>query len=526
MRNSFNNVTFEKIAEFDDIFLDKYLQLIEEKSINNNNNNNNNINDNNNYYNNDNIDNNSEFSKEDVINALTRISRSRSDNAIFVILGSSIKDVGIENVLNGIVDILPPPEKYSANETFQALAFKVVFDVKRNGFLVYCRVYRGNFNPKRSATLYNANKKGKREQVSRVMQVMADELVEINETGQGEVVILLGLKFTATGDTLTNCENEIISDINSHNTSTNTNISTRTNTNTNTSKNILLKGINVPSPVICVSLEAESPGDQDHLEKCLEIIQLEDPSARVKIDNSTGQTILSGMGELHLEILALRLRKDFKAKFKIGPIIIAFKESLIFPGVFKTRHVIDRDIYGIKLKGSVDISLTLTEESEFKVEFKDNFHDQSVIKAVEDAVSGAFGCGPISGFPVIKNNCHILIENLEFSANNSAHVVVFEALQIIFKEAASNKQMVILEPVVKVEIDTPEEFIGDLTGDLFGSRDCVGCECLDNGRIWARVPLRKMLGYSTWLRSRTGGLASFTMESDGHCIYNNRSYQG
>lgn len=439
----------EQIAAFDDSFLEKYVCG---ESINEN----------------------------DIKSALMRITEKGSE-AIAVLVGSSAKDIGTENVLNGIVDLLPPPKVIGTENDFKALAFKVVYDAKRNGFLVYCRVYSGQFASKRQ-NLFNLSK-GKKEQVIKIMQVMADEMIEIERANAGQVVILTGLKHTATGDTLSSCEDTKI-----------------------------LEGIKIPSPVISVSLEAESPGAQDHLDNCLEIIQLEDPSARVQVNKTTGQTILSGMGELHLEILESKLRKEMNAKFNTGPVTIAFQEAFIEGfGEFTKVLEVDREIYGIKLKGSVVVTISEGPES---IEIKGSF-DQNVKESVKDAVSSVFGRGPIGGHRV-KRNCKILIEDLQFSMPNSAHVVVFEALQSLLQEAASNGSIVLQEPLVKVEIDSPEQFMGDLSTDLFSVRRCVECDNLGNGRIFARAPLRKMLGYSIWLRSRTGGMASFTMEASDY----------
>lgn len=449
----------EKVAQFDDEFLEKYLNG---PVLN---------------------------SKEEVNTALSRITRNSC--AIGVLVGSSAKDIGTENILDAIVDLLPGPPPFCNSNGFKALAFKVVFDQKRNGILVYCRVYSGRFSSKKSQ-LFNLNKR-KREQVGKVMQVMADELIEIDSAEEGQIVILLGLKNTATGDTLSDSSDSLE----------------------------ILEGIKVPSPVISASIEAESPGAQDHLEKCLEIVQLEDPSVRVELNPTTGQTTLSGMGELHLEIIESRLKKEMKAKFTTGPIAIAFQESLELNDLGIEKYFeIDRDLFDIKLKGSVKIKIIphtakeADKKDEFCILIKNN-NDKSIESTVLDAVMSVFGRGPIRGHRLEKN-CHVIIDNLQFNSPSSAHVVVYEALQSLLKEAAENSQVILKEPLVRVEIDAPDQLIGDLTTDLFSARRCVECENLGDGRIVARAPLRKMLGYSSWLLSRTAGMASFTMEADGY----------
>lgn len=446
----------ESIAQYDDEFLEKYLD--------------------------------DKVEPADCQKALARIT-AKGNEAIAVLVGASGRNIGTDNLLDAIVDYLPAPSIDLDNKIFKALAFKVVYDAQRNGFLVYCRVYSGAFDVKRKPTLYNLNQR-KREQVGKVMQVMADELIEIQGAQLGQVVILTGLKHTATGDTLSDSEDP----------------------------SETLEGITIPSPVISVSLEADSPGVQDHLDKCLEILQLEDPSLRVVSDKATGQTILSGMGELHLEIaIESRLRKGMKAQFTTGPIAIAYQESLILSSgeVLKKSHMIDRDVFGIKLKGSVDLEIQESDSFDIKVSA-----DENVRKSIEDGVYAALGRGPIGGH-VVERNFTVKIRNLEFETANSAHVVVYEALNLLLKDAQAEGKLILVEPLFQVEIESPDEFIGDLTTDMFSQRRCVDCETLTscesgNVRIKARAPLKRMLGYSSWLRSRTGGMASFTMEACGY----------
>ena len=447
----------ETVAQFDDEFLEKYVNGTISDAV------------------------------KETSDALARL--TNNSTAICVLVGSSHRDIGIESVLDGIIDLLPSPSPSECGKVknFKALAFKVVFDTKRNGFLVYCRVYSGHLTGKR-ATIFNLNNQ-RRESVGKLLQVMANEFIEIESVDAGQIVILTGLKNTATGDTLSDTED---------------------------SK--LLEGILVPSPVISVSLEAESPGAQDHLDLCLKIIQLEDPSVKVVTDLNTGQTTLGGMGELHLEIVMSRLRKEMKARFATGPIEIAFHESIVFDSDSKQKSMdyakhfeIDRVVLDFKLKGAVDVKITQSDV--FQVDFL--HHDDKIRASVMDAVHSAFCRGPIGGYRVEKN-CRVIIDNLQFTSPGSAHVVVFEALQSLMKEIAEQMKMTLREPIVQAEIETPDEFIGDLTTDLFSVRRCVECENLGSGRISARAPLRKMLGYSKWLRSRTSGMASFTMEASGY----------
>jgi elongation factor G len=442
----------EQVAQFDEEFLEKYLFAAES------------------------------VTSGDVKQALACITENGS-GAVVTLVGSSSKDLGIDAVLDGIVDYLPGPKEGMAGdeEEFKALAFKVVFDAKRKGFLVYCRVYSGRLDASKRPVLFNVNK-GQKEQLGSVMQVMADEMVEVEEASQGQIVIFTGLKHTATGDTLS------------------------------TKKGVgCLSGINAPTPVISVAIEAESRGAQDHLEECLEVLQLEDPSARVTLDKQTGQTILSGMGELHIEILKGRLSRDLKAKFSMGPIKISLQEALQFRDgeILQLDHLLDREIHGIKLKGSV--KLALEESDSFEIQFMNC--PESVKETVSDAINGALGRGPLAGHGV-QRNVRVIVSDLQFLADNSAHVVVYEGLESLLKNAAEEGKMILQEPLMRIELESPDVFIGDITSDLYSSRGCTECGKVDGG-LWAKVPLSRVLGYSQWLRTKTGGMASFTIESAG-----------
>lgn len=444
----------EKVAQFDEIIFEKYLEK-------------------------------TPIGADEIKNGLRRITESGKE-AVIVLSGSAGKDFGIEKVLDGIVDFLPEPSisVIGDSKIFKALAFKVIYDTKRKGFLVYCRVYSGNLDGLKRPVLHNLST-GKREQVAKIMQAMADELVEVEVAQEGQIVILTGLKNTSTGDTL--CTD---------------------------SRESSLKGIDIPSPVISTSFETDSVTSQDHLEECLKILQLEDPSVKTYKDAQTGELILSGMGELHLEILQSKLRREMGAEFTAGPVKISFQEALIDGfGQMKTTHSIDKDVFGVKLCGSVELVVMETgDDFEIDIEGK---HESAIREAVIDALNGALSRGPIEGHRVCKT-FKIQIRNLHCSSVSSAHAVVFEALEKLLIEAKSKGLLVLQEPVVKVEIEAPLEFIGDLTADLYSQRGCVEFESFEDGRIVAKAVLRRMLGYSTWLRSKTGGMAAFTMEPAGY----------
>lgn len=229
---------------------------------------------------------------QDVFDSLKRC----NNKVVPVLHGAASIELGISPLLDAIVNLLPPSPKAKESE-FSALAFKTVYDTKRNGFLNYCRVYSGQLANKRHL-LYNVNK-GVTESSVQLMQVMADELIPLPSAETGQIVVLSGLKSTATGDTLSSSKHTAP-----------------------------LPGIIPPTPVIGISIQAESTSDQDRLDEVLRIIQLEDPSVTLLVDSETGQTILQGMGELHLEIVQKRLRDDLKAKFVTGPFKLAIRKSL------------------------------------------------------------------------------------------------------------------------------------------------------------------------------------------------------
>jgi elongation factor G len=419
---------------------------------------------------------NEKVSLEQVFNSFRRT----SNTIVPVLHGSASVGLGITSLLDAIVNILPSPLPAARSE-FSALAFKTVFDSKRNGFLTYCRIYGGELNGKRSE-LFNVNR-GKMETSVQLMQVMADELIPLQQAESGQIVVFTGLKGTATGDTLSTSK-----------------------------KTLPLQGIAIPSPVIGMSIEAESLSDQDRLDEALRIIQLEDPSVSVVLDSETGQTLLQGMGELHLEIVQNRLKNDLKASFNCGPIQIGYKEAIKDASLLNTTLMISKEIFGVKIIG--EISLTL-ETGENFADLKIAYGDESTAKYLEDGILSAFSRGPIAGFAVERRG-RVTVTKLNYNTAESCRTLAFEATKVLLQQAAIK----VHEPIVSVDLELPEAHIGTITSDLFSSRSCIEFSELESNnelkRIRFTAPLHNMLGYSTWLRSQTSGTGSFAMQTCGY----------
>lgn len=422
-------------------------------------------------------------SEQDIFDSLKR----SKGEVIPVLHGAASIGMGITPLLDSIVNILPSPIP-SAEKEFSALAFKTVYDPARNGFLNYFRVYSGQVSGKRT-DLYNVNKR-LAESGLKLMQVMADELIPIQEAQTGDIVVITGLKNTATGDTLSSHKH---------------------------AKE--LPGLTLPTPVIGFSIEAESLSDQERLDEALRIVQLEDPSVAVAVDSETGQTILQGMGELHLEIVQKRLKNELKAKFSSGSIQIGYKEVIKKDICASTTQSIDKDIFGVKIVGSITVELS-TRADMNEIQF---VHvDGSVARYVEDGVLSAFSRGPNSGFPVEKR-AKIKIKSINYNSPEACRTLAFEATKQLLQQAGTK----VFEPVVSVELEAPNAYIGTITGDLFSSRSCIEFSEQESKdemkRLIFTAPLQKMLGYSTWLRSQTSGTGSFVMQPCGYAEHQQRS---
>jgi elongation factor G len=419
-----------------------------------------------------------------------------------VLCGSALRNKGVQLLLDAVVDFLPSPLDVPAihgthpgtgaeqtraadeNAPLAALVFKIVSD-PYVGRLAYFRVYSGKM--KQSATVLNSVR-GKRERVGRLIRMYADRREEIDEILAGDIAAVLGMKETFTGDTLSDLSNPI-----------------------------LLENITFPEPVISVAIEPKSTSDQDKLSQALHKLAEEDPTFRVRNDETTGQTIISGMGELHLDVLVERMRREFNVHANVGRPRVAYRESITRP-VHKAEYRYIKQTGGHGQYGHVVLSLEPVEPGSGMV-FEDKITGGSIpreyIPAVEKGVKEAAEAGVLAGYPVVDVKVTLL--DGSFHEVDSNEMAFKMAATFAFREGVQKGAPVLLEPVMKVEVVSPEEYLGDVMGNLAGRRATIGGIEPRPGNVQAvhaMVPLAEMFGYATELRSSTQGRGVFTMEFD------------
>jgi elongation factor G len=418
-----------------------------------------------------------------------------------VLLGSAFKNKGVQPLLDAVVDYLPSPldvppihgvdprtehelsRRPAEDEPFSALAFKVMSD-PYVGKLTYFRVYSGKVAA--GDRVLNVTT-GKTERIGRLLQMHANHREEREEIGAGEIVAAVGLKATTTGDTL----------------------STET-------APIRLESMTFPDPVISVAIEPKTKADQDKLAQALGRLSEEDPTFRVRSDEETGQTIIAGMGELHLEIIVDRLMREFNVNANVGRPQVAYRET-VGKRVEKVEGRFVRQTGGRGQYGHAVINMEPAGPGE-GYEFVDKIVGGKIpreyISSVDLGIQEAMESGVLAGFPVVD----IRIELVDGSYHDvdSSEMAFKIAGSMAFKNAAQRAKPKILEPIMAVEVVTPEEYLGDVMGDLNSRRGRVeGLEPRGNAQaIRARVPLATMFGYATDLRSTTQGRATFTMQFD------------
>jgi elongation factor G len=418
-----------------------------------------------------------------------------------VLAGSAFKNKGIQPLLDAVVDYLPSPldvppvhgidprtehelsRRPAADEPFAALAFKVMTD-PYVGKLTYFRVYSGKV--KAGDRVVNTTN-GKTERIGRILQMHANHREERDEIAAGEIAAAVGLKQTTTGDTLA--------------------VDTAP---------IVLESMTFPDPVIAVAIEPKTKADQDKLAGALQRLAEEDPTFRVQSDEETGQTLISGMGELHLEIIVDRLMREFKVDANVGRPQVAYRET-VGKRVEKVVGRFVRQTGGRGQFGHAVINLEPTEPGE-GYEFIDRIVGGAIpkeyIPSVDLGIQEAMESGILAGFPVVD----VRIELVEGSYHevDSSEMAFKVAGSMAFKEAMKRATPKLLEPMMAVEVVTPDEYLGDVMGDLNSRRGRVeGLEPRGNAQaIRARVPLATMFGYATDLRSTTQGRATFTMQFD------------
>ncbi len=418
-----------------------------------------------------------------------------------VLLGSAFKNKGIQPLLDAVIDYLPSPldvppvhgidprtqhelsRRPAVDEPFSALVFKVMSD-PYVGKLTYFRVYSGQV--KAGERVLNTSS-GKTERVSRILQMHANHREEREEIGAGEIAAAVGLKHSTTGETLAI-----------------------------ESAPIQLESMDFPEPVIAVAVEPKSKADQDKLASGLQRLSDEDPTFRVRTDEETGQTLIAGMGELHLEIIIDRLRREFNVDANVGRPQVAYRET-VGKRVEKVAGKFVRQTGGRGQYGHAVINLEPAEPGagyEFLDRIVGGKIPKEYIPSVDLGIQEAMESGTLAGYPIVD----VRVELVDGSYHDvdSSEIAFKVAGSMAFKSAVQRANPKLLEPVMAVEIVTPEEYLGDVMGDLSSRRGRVeGLEPRGNAQaIRAKVPLAQMFGYATDLRSTTQGRATFTMQFD------------
>jgi len=416
-----------------------------------------------------------------------------------VICGTAFKHKGVRKMLDAVIDYLPSPvdvpaikgttpdgdetERPSSDEApFSALAFKVMTD-PFVGKLTFFRVYSGVLE---SGSYVQNSSKGKRERVGRILQMHANSREEISKVFAGDIAAAVGLKDTTTGDTL--CEEKNL---------------------------VILESMEFPEPVISLSVEPKSKADQDKMGQALQKLQEEDPTFRAHTDQETGQTIISGMGELHLDILVDRMRREFKVEANVGAPMVSYRET--FRGSAQVQGKFTRQSGGRGQYGDVWIEFSPNEEGkgfEFENAIVGGVVPREYIPAVEAGLRDSLDRGVIAGYPLIDIKAKLFDGSYhDVDSNEMAFKI---AASMALKAAASKCSPVLLEPMMKVEVVIPEEYLGDIMGNITSRRCRVeGMEARGNAQVVrAMVPLSEMFGYATTLRSATQGRGVFSMVFD------------
>ena len=427
--------------------------------------------------------------------------RAVIDNrAAAVFCGSSLKNKGVQILLDAVVDYLPSPAEIPPvrgvddygevvelppddNASLSALVFKIVTD-PYVGRLAYFRVYSGVIS---QGQMVNNSTKGRRERIGRLIRMHADRREDITEVRAGDIGAVLGFKETFTGDTL--CDNQ----------------------------KIVLENISFPEPVISIAIEPKSSADQEKMGEALRKLSEEDPTFRVRSDENTGQIIISGMGELHLDILVDRMLREFRVQANVGKPRVAYRESITRP-VAKVDHRYVKQSGGRGQYGHVVISLEPGERGSgilFENKIVGGAIPKEYIPAVEKGVKEAADSGVLAGYPVV--DMKITLFDGSFHEVDSSEMAFKMAASMAFKEGVQRGSPVLLEPVMKVEVVVPDDYLGEVIGQLNSRRGTIqGMEVRPGNAqaVRAMVPLGEMFGYATELRSATQGRGVFSMEFD------------
>jgi elongation factor G len=415
-----------------------------------------------------------------------------------VMCGSAFKNKGVQRLLDAIVHLLPSPvdvppvsginpfttkeekRKPSDDEPLSALVFKVM-SAPHVGKLTYVRVYSGILESGKQFTNASNNKK---ERIGRLLQMHANKQEERDAIHAGDIAAIIGLKHSRTGDTLCDPKHPI-----------------------------QLESMHFPEPVLSVAIEPRTKADQEKLSLAMDKLSDEDPTFQVRADEETGQTLISGMGELHLEILVDRMLREFKVQANVGKPQVAYKESISEPSGANTKFV--KQSGGRGQYGHVVIEIEPNHDGEdflFENKIVGGAIPREYIPAVEQGIRNAMTSGVIAGYPLV--GIKVSLVDGSFHDVDSSEVAFKIAGSMAFKEAAAKAKPVVLEPIMDVEVVVPQEYMGDVMSDLNARRGKVGgmYQRADAQVIAARVPLAKMFGYATDLRSLTQGRAVYTMQ--------------
>jgi len=421
------------------------------------------------------------------------------DNVIIPVLcGASFKNKGIQMLLDSVIDFLPSPidaaqieahhigindqvtREISEDEKFTALAFKIMND-PYVGKLTFFRVYTGKLDA--GSYVYNSVS-GKKERISRLLQMHANHREEITQVRAGDIGAAVGLKFTRTGDTLCSEDDPVV-----------------------------LERMVFPEPVIQIAIEPKTKADQDRLSESLSKLADEDPTFRVRVDEETAQTIIAGMGELHLEIIVDRLRREFKVDANVGKPQVAYRETITESVEAEGKFV--KQSGGRGKFGHVWLEVTPNEPGkgfEFINGIVGGVVPKEYIPAVSAGVQEAMRNGVVAGYPMV--DIKVRLFDGSYHDVDSDEISFKVAGSMGFQNAAKKAKPVILEPIVSVEVVSPEEYLGDVMGDLNSRRGRIeGFSARKDAQvIKAKVPLSEMFGYATVLRSMTQGRAIYTMQ--------------
>nr|WP_214108802.1 elongation factor G [Acrocarpospora catenulata] len=444
-----------------------------------------------------------EPTEEQLVAALRRATLSSAINP--VLCGTAFKNKGVQPLLDAIVAYLPAPTDLPAfkghavgredqvverssdvNEPFSALAFKIMSD-QHLGRLTYIRIYSGTLE---SGTGVINSVKGKKERIGKIYQMHANKREERPSAHAGQIVAVMGLKDTTTGDTLCDPANPVV-----------------------------LESMTFPAPVISVAIEPKTKGDQEKLGTAIQRLAEEDPSFQVRRDEETGQTVIHGMGELHLEILVDRMRREFKVEANVGRPQVAYRET-IRRKVEKVDYVHKKQTGGSGQFAKVIIDLEPLGEGNDGYEFENKVSGGRIprefIPSVDAGAQQAAEFGVLAGYPMV--GVKVTLQDGAYHEVDSSEMAFKMAGSMAFKEAARKADPVLLEPMMAVEVTTPEDYMGDVIGDLNGRRGQI--QAMDERAgarvVKALVPLSEMFGYVGDLRSKTQGRASYSMQFDSY----------